>query len=504
MTQGTTFFKLTICVLPFFMGCGSSPSPGVQATTKVIVSKEGPGDGLLRASSDGSGTLRTVFFCPAGIRSCEGYFTDAEAQRITITTEPDNQSYLSKWDSSLIFSRVGNSILINAPQGKTSNLTAILSKKYQSSIRVTGSGLGTVYLDGDSNIASCSGICQVQLSSDYVILRPQAGIRSTFVGWSGGCTGTGECRLGTTPVGAEFSNNSPCGIGDWCPVASGTSNDILDIDYSATTAVGRQGTILSRNLASNAWTSIPAVPASVGLNSVFSSSGRGSWIVGSGGTVLKQVGSSWQQIPSGTSADLYSVNEGFGGVIAVGANGTVLQLSPTGQPVQSIKTTVTLHTVSSDSIWGTFIGAEFGLAGYYTVSGFKWLAMPSSVGIFASVPAATSICGTYGAWLIAGQNGRVFCVDGFGNVSNVTTPAFSDLWHIWRAPAPVQDRLWIVGSNGTILRHAHNGWELARNTGIKAWLYSVTNVGTGYDDIWVVGSGGAIYNYAAPFDYVFK
>lgn len=67
-------------------------------------------------------------------------------------------------------------------------------------VTVTGSGDGTV-TSSPSGINACSGLCNS--SYDYgtvVTLYPVAMSGSTFVGWSGACTGTGNCEVTTTAL----------------------------------------------------------------------------------------------------------------------------------------------------------------------------------------------------------------------------------------------------------------------------------------------------------------
>jgi hypothetical protein len=82
------------------------------------------------------------------------------------------------------------------------------------SLTASGSGSGRMSSDIDaidcaSQAGATSGTCQTNLARGTLITltaTPKAG--STFVGWSGGCTGTGQCKFpinATTAIDAKFN-----------------------------------------------------------------------------------------------------------------------------------------------------------------------------------------------------------------------------------------------------------------------------------------------------------
>jgi photosystem II stability/assembly factor-like uncharacterized protein len=92
-------------------------------------------------------------------------------------------------------------------------------------------------------------------------------------------------------------------------------------------AVALGGRILKRSKADGKW-SIETSPARSDLYGIFGSAPDRIFAVGARGTVLRFDGTSWNNIASGTSEDLYAIHGSSDGtqIVAVGSNGTMIQL----------------------------------------------------------------------------------------------------------------------------------------------------------------------------------
>lgn len=78
-------------------------------------------------------------------------------------------------------------------------------------VRIQGSGGGNVASSPDG--INCGAICVWNfVPSTEVVLRATPRVGSTFLGWSDGCTGTGDCRVTAAQartVAARFERNGP-------------------------------------------------------------------------------------------------------------------------------------------------------------------------------------------------------------------------------------------------------------------------------------------------------
>ncbi|MCW2926458.1 MAG: hypothetical protein JWM86_426 [Thermoleophilia bacterium] len=99
--------------------------------------------------------------------------------------------------------------------------------------------------------------------------------------------------------------------GTWADLTTGTSQDLLDVEFASSTqlwAVGKNGTILRSNNGGSSWS-----PQSSGvtehLRAIHARSPSRAWVVGDNGTILATVngGVSWTVQSSGTSQDLTQI-----------------------------------------------------------------------------------------------------------------------------------------------------------------------------------------------------
>ena len=218
--------------------------------------------------------------------------------------------------------------------------------------------------------------------------------------------------------------------------------------------------------------------------------GRIGWVVGDAGMILKTEngGDTWEQRPSGTTANLYSVtftsdDTGW----AVGLVGTVVTTENGGDTWEQRPsgTTANLYSVtftSDDTGWavglvGTVVTTENG--------GDTWEQRPS--GTTANLYSVTFTSDDTG-WAV-GDDGTV-----------VTTENGGDTWeqrpsgttaNLYSVTFTSDDTGWAVGDDGTILKTENGGdtWE-QRPSGTTANLYSVTF--TSDDTGWAVGDDGTI------------
>ena len=134
----------------------------------------------------------TVTSNPAGI-SCPGDCTEdySAGQNVTLTATPNAGSTFVGWSGDC----TGTSPCV-VSMTQTRNVTATFDTPPQTlTVSVTGNGTVT------SNPAgiSCPGDCTEDYSAGQNVTltaAPNAG--STFVGWSGDCTGTGVCAVSMT------------------------------------------------------------------------------------------------------------------------------------------------------------------------------------------------------------------------------------------------------------------------------------------------------------------
>lgn len=202
-------------------------------------------------------------------------------------------------------------------------------------VTMVGQPLGSRILSTPAGI-DCPGHCQALFSHSSVQLELVAtDSRSYFVDWSEeSCGSAASCSLsvasGGTALQARFAPRV-CPTPGMCwenPLPQG--NDLTAVHGRAPEsvwAVGKQGTILAFD--GVVWSLEPS-GTTADLNAVYATENPGeAWAVGASGTILYRspASGSWQPIPSGTQAELRSVFAKHGSTLAVGAEGTLCNLS---------------------------------------------------------------------------------------------------------------------------------------------------------------------------------
>ena len=144
----------------------------------------------LTASRAGNGWGQ-VSSSPAGIDcgySCQASFDDGTTVTLTATT-PDPSSVFMGWSGDC--SGTG---ICQVTMAQARSVTATFALK--TLLSVSNPGFGSGHVSSNPGGISCGPTCQAAFSPGTVVsltATPDAG--STFVGWSGDCSGTGSCQV---------------------------------------------------------------------------------------------------------------------------------------------------------------------------------------------------------------------------------------------------------------------------------------------------------------------
>ncbi|HMT04936.1 MAG TPA: hypothetical protein PKD76_05275 [Solirubrobacterales bacterium] len=106
---------------------------------------------------------------------------------VTVHAQPANGSQFVGWTGCAMSWGYDCSLLIQEDTTLTAQFDAL--PKYTLSVTKSGSGLGRVV---SSESLDCGSVCEEE-AAGYVSLEAQPDEGSEFVGWSGACTGSGEC-----------------------------------------------------------------------------------------------------------------------------------------------------------------------------------------------------------------------------------------------------------------------------------------------------------------------
>jgi len=167
----------------------------------------------LSAQRAGTGT-GTISSSPSGINcgsTCSATFSGGTS--VTLTATPGANSTFAGWSGGC----TGTSTSCTVPMDANTTVTATFNPATAHSVHLTvqtsGSGTGTV---SSSPVAiQCPGTCTAGFNSgSHVTLTAAAATASAFTGWSGACTGLGDCSLTLTAdasVTATFNTSSSTG-----------------------------------------------------------------------------------------------------------------------------------------------------------------------------------------------------------------------------------------------------------------------------------------------------
>lgn len=162
-----------------------------------------PATALLTVNKTGNGTVASN---PAGINcgdTCGANF--ASGSTVTLTATATGGSTFTGWGGAC--SGTGScAVVMNGNQTVTATFTPPPSTN-QLTVNKIGTGAGTVTSTPVG--ISCGNSCSVSFpTGSMVTLNAAADAGSIFVGWSGGCGGTGSCSVvmnGDQTVTAEFA-----------------------------------------------------------------------------------------------------------------------------------------------------------------------------------------------------------------------------------------------------------------------------------------------------------
>ncbi len=172
----------------------------------------------------GSGSVASV---PAGI-ACPGDCTEAYADgtAVALTATPAAGSFFSGWSGSCSGS-AGCDLTMSANRAVTATFGLLRT------LDVTLSGTGSGSVASVPLGIACPGDCtEAYADGTAVTLTATPGAGSSFIGWSGSCSGSGDCDLtmsanravaatfaGFTIFADGFASNDPC---EWSSNVGGT------------------------------------------------------------------------------------------------------------------------------------------------------------------------------------------------------------------------------------------------------------------------------------------
>ncbi len=148
---------------------------------EFTVSVTGEGTGVVTSSPEG-------IDCSAGLETdCGQYYRDET--EVTLTATATNGSVFTGWSGDCDGGASTTTVTLGAARSCTARFDADVTL----SLEIAGSGTGSVTLDDGSNTTSCSSTC----SQDYsvgttVTLVADPANASTFTGWTGDCTASGD------------------------------------------------------------------------------------------------------------------------------------------------------------------------------------------------------------------------------------------------------------------------------------------------------------------------
>ena len=281
-------------------------------------------------------------------------------------------------------------------------------------------------------------------------LRDVEGLGSSFV-WAVGDSGAayhwngtawldislpdGHDLTGVWPVNADavFVSSRASHIykydgADWTAISplGGERYDIWAESPANIIAPGNDGQVFQGD-GSSWWINVDMDHRDVSIRGVWGSSGSGVYLVGDGGYASHLDRGPFESIDTPVTDTLYSVSgTGWGGPMAVGANGTILSLDSGGARAQESGTDRDLFAVSAyvdavDAEYRVAVGDNVVLASTSEWRPFTRGTMPLLNDVWGR--AADDV-------YVAGEAGTVLHFDGAG-WEIITTGVMPHLWRIW-------------------------------------------------------------------------
>ena len=173
-------FAIAAAMLAVVAFSGAAHGAGTAAIVVATVSTTGPGAVSISTTTDDCrGTCRISLLA---------------GQKLTLTADPDPQSYLGGWSGACVGTAVRCELVVSDTVAVAAAFQAGEPPRPRlNRLDVLVSGSGTVG-SAPAGVINCGTVCSAQLSSTAsVTLQAVRGAGATFVGWSGACTGTGDC-----------------------------------------------------------------------------------------------------------------------------------------------------------------------------------------------------------------------------------------------------------------------------------------------------------------------
>jgi len=175
-------------------GCATASSATLYT---VAVTKAGTGTGTVASSPSGVACGST---CSAAV---------ASGTSISLSATPASGSTFLGWSGAC--TGTGScTFVVEADQSLTA--TFALSASSTSTLSLTTSGTGSGTVTSSPNGIACNSSCSSGFTAGATVtLTAAASTGSTFLGWSGACTGTGTCTVGMSQarsVTATFTGSA--------------------------------------------------------------------------------------------------------------------------------------------------------------------------------------------------------------------------------------------------------------------------------------------------------
>lgn len=149
----------------------------------LTITTQGPGTGTVSSTPTG-------ISCPT---DCSEDFTSGTAVTLTATASPG--SVFSGWTGAGCSGTAPCLVTMSQAQNVTATFTPLFA------LTVSSSGTGTGTITSNPGGISCPGDCaESYISGTVVTLTPTPNLGSTFDGWSGSCSGLGDCTVTMSQV----------------------------------------------------------------------------------------------------------------------------------------------------------------------------------------------------------------------------------------------------------------------------------------------------------------